>query len=225
MNQLATRALLGLAQLMAVLAILLFGPAWTVNYPEAWAYLCVFGGSAGLISVYLWNKDPQLLERRLKAGPGAEQETSQNVIQAIAAVAFISIFIVSSLDHRFSWSNVSLPLVIVGDVLVAVGFFGVFTVFKANSFTAATIQVAADQQVISAGPYAIVRHPMYSGALLLLLGTPLALGSFWGLLMVIPITLAIIWRLLDEEQFLSKNLYGYTAYCQKVRYRLVPFVW
>lgn len=133
--------------------------------------------------------------------------------------------ILPSLDHRLSWSDVPLSVVIVGDVLVALGFLTIFIVFKENTFTAATIVLAPDQKVISTGPYAIVRHPMYSGALVMLFGTPLALGSWWGLLMFIPMIFIITWRLLAEEKFLSQSLSGYNEYCQKVRYRLVPFIW
>jgi protein-S-isoprenylcysteine O-methyltransferase Ste14 len=114
---------------------------------------------------------------------------------------------------------------IAGDVLVTLGFLIVFLVFKENTFTAATIEVVSDQTVISTGPYAIVRHPMYSGALVMLLGTPLALGSWWGLLMFVPMVFTIAWRALDEERVLLTNLRGYEEYCQMVRYRLVPHVW
>ena len=114
---------------------------------------------------------------------------------------------------------------IAGDLLIAIGFSIVFLVFKENSYTSALIEVYAEQKVISSGPYAQVRHPMYTGALILLLGTPLALGSWWGVLTMIPITAVIIWRLLDEERFLTKNLPDYAGYKAKVKYRLVPFVW
>jgi len=157
--------------------------------------------------------------------PGAEKDRTQKLIQLFASFAFIGAMILPSLDHRFSWSAVPPPVVVVGDVLVALGFLIVFLVFKENTFTAATIEVAPDQRVISTGPYAIVRHPMYSGALLMLLGTPLALGSWWGLLMFIPMLFVIAWRAIDEERFLLTNLRGYEEYCQLVRYRLVPFVW
>jgi protein-S-isoprenylcysteine O-methyltransferase Ste14 len=183
------------------------------------------GASSALITAYLWKKDPQLLERRINGGPGAEREKSQKLIQLLASIAFIGAMILPSLDHRFFWSAVPLPAVVVGDVVTALGFFIVFRVFKENSFTAATIEVAPDQTVISTGPYAIVRHPMYSGALVMLVGTPLALGSWWGLLMSVLMIFAIAWRALDEERFLRKNLSGYAEYCQRVRYRLVPFVW
>jgi len=118
-----------------------------------------------------------------------------------------------------------LSIVITGDVLVALGFLIVFLVFKANTFTGATIAVAPGQKVVSTGPYAVVRHPMYSGALVMLLGTPLALGSWWGLLMFIPMIFIIAWRARDEERFLRKDLAGYQDYCEGVPYRLVPFIW
>jgi protein-S-isoprenylcysteine O-methyltransferase Ste14 len=214
-----------LAQLIAVLSVLLLAPAWTLGYWQAWVYLFVFGASSALITAYLWKKDPQLLERRINGGPGAEREKSQRLIQLLASIAFIGAMILPSLDHRFFGSAVPLPAVVVGDVVTALGFFIVFRVFKENSFTAATIEVAPDQTVISTGPYAIVRHPMYSGALVMLVGTPLALGSWWGLLMSVLMIFAIAWRALDEERFLRKNLSGYAEYCQRVRYRLVPFDW
>jgi protein-S-isoprenylcysteine O-methyltransferase Ste14 len=207
------------------MGVLLLAPAWTLGYWQAWVYLFVFGASSALITAYLWKKDPQLLQRRISAGPGAEREKSQKLIQLLASGVFIGAMIVPPLDHRFCWSAVPLPVVVVGDVLTALGFLIVFRVFKENTFTAATIEVAHGQRVISTGPYAIVRHPMYSGALVILVGTPLALGSWWGLLMFILMIFTIAWRALDEERFLFKNLPGYAEYCQIVRYRLVPFVW
>lgn len=225
MNDLARKTILGFAQLIVLLGILLFVPGWTLAFPQAWAYVFVFAASTALITAYLWKKDPKLLERRVNAGPAAEKEKSQKRIQRFASPAFIGMFVLSSLDHRFSWSGVPLSLVIAGDVFAALGFLIIFIVFRENSFTAATIEVAAGQKVISTGPYAIVRHPMYSGALVMLFGTPLALGSWWGLLMFIPLSGVIVWRLLDEEKFLSKNLPGYSGYKRKVRRRLVPFVW
>lgn len=135
------------------------------------------------------------------------------------------IFILSAFDHRFKWSLVPMFLVVVGDIFVVLGLLIVFFVFKENSFASATIEVGSEQTLVSTGPYALVRHPMYFGALVMLLGAPLALGSWWGLLTVIPIVVVIIWRLLDEEIFLEKNLPGYLAYRNIVKYRLLPFIW
>jgi len=224
-DNLARKTVLGFTQLIIVLGILLLAPAWTLDYWQAWVYLLVFAASSALITAYLWKKDPKLLERRIRAGPGAENEKKQKLIQLQASFVFIGAMILPSLDHRFSWSAIPLPIVVAGDVLVALGFLIVFLVFKENTFTAATISVAPNQKVVSTGPYAVVRHPMYSGALVMFLGTPLALGSWWGLLMFIPMTFTIAWRARDEEQFLCKSLSGYKEYCQIVRYRLVPFAW
>ncbi len=225
MNKLARKTVIGFTQLIALLGILLLAPAWTLDYWQAWVYLSVFAVSTALITVYLWKEDPKLLERRINAGPGAENEKRQKLVQALASVVFIGTMILPSLDHRFSWSAVPLTVVVTGDVLVALGFLVIFRVFKENSFAAATITVAPDQRLVWTGPYAIVRHPMYSGALIMLFGTPLALGSWWALLMFIPMALAILWRARDEERFLMANLPGYEEYCQIVRYRLVPRVW
>ncbi len=229
MNQdsrgLAGKTLSGFLGLVAVLGLLIFVPAGSVTFLEGWAYLCIFALSAGLITVYLWKSDPKLLERRVNAGPGAEREWSQKLIQLFASIAFVGVIALPALDHRFGWSQVPPPIVIVGDMLVALGFIFIFLVFRENTFAAATIEVAPEQKVITTGPYAVVRHPMYISAFMMLFGTPLALGSWVGLLMVIPFTLIIIFRLLDEERFLSQNLNGYREYCGNVRFRLLPFVW
>ncbi|MGC1463197.1 MAG: isoprenylcysteine carboxylmethyltransferase family protein, partial [Terracidiphilus sp.] len=164
-------------------------------------------------------------ESRVKAGPGAEKEKTQKWIQFLASLAFIGTLVLPSLDRRFLWSHVPPLLVIAGDGLVALGFFAVFIVYKENTFTSATIEVAPNQRVISTGPYAWVRHPMYAGALVMLFGTPVALGSWWGMLMSIPMTLVIVLRLLDEEKFLQRSLPGYTEYCGKVKFHLAPHIW
>jgi protein-S-isoprenylcysteine O-methyltransferase Ste14 len=215
----------GFLFLIITLAASLFLPAWTLDYREAWIFLGVFFFPVLAITIYLIKRDPKLLARRVNAGPGAEKERSQKIIQFLASIAFIMIFILSALDHRFKWSIVPVYGVVAGDLLVALGLLLVFFVFKENSFASATIEVGTDQALVSTGPYSWIRHPMYLGAFVMLIGVPLALGSCWGLLTVIPIILVIVWRLLDEEIFLEKNLPGYLAYRAKVKYRLLPFIW
>ena len=171
---------------------------------------------------YLVKTDMELLKRRLTAGPGGEKEKNQKIIQSIAQVAFMAIYVVSGLDRRFGWSALPEYIAIAGDAVVIVGFYIVFKTFQENTFTAANIQVDEAQTVITSGPYSVVRHPMYSGASLLLLGTPIALNSYWALLAFIPMCAVIIARLLDEERFLKKNLAGYDSYCLKVKWRLFP---
>jgi protein-S-isoprenylcysteine O-methyltransferase Ste14 len=222
MDTLKVKAWLGLIFLAIAMGLLLFVPAGTTRYWQAWAYLAVFFGASLLTTLYLMKKDAALLKRRLRGGPTAEREKMQRVIMFFASVGFIAILIVPALDHRFGWSAVPSYTVIVGDFLVGIGFYAIFLVYKENTFTSATIEVAEDQKVISTGPYAFVRHPMYAGGLLYLLGTPLALGSYWGFLALAAMTPFLIWRLLDEERFLSKNLPGYTEYCAQVRWRLIP---
>jgi len=222
MNNLARRTAIGFIQLIIGLIIFLFVPAWSIDFWQAWVYLFIFGTSVALIFAYLYKNDPKLLERRLDR---TEKTKSQKQIQPYIFITYICIFVLPSLDHRFSWSNLSFLTVMAGDALVVFGYYIVFIALKENTFAASIIAVAPDQKVISTGPYAVIRHPMYSGAIVLLLGTPLALGSWWGLLIFIPITFAIVWRLIDEEKFLSQSLPGYKEYCQKVRYRLILFIW
>jgi protein-S-isoprenylcysteine O-methyltransferase Ste14 len=219
-----TKAGLGLVFLAIAMGLLLFLPAGTTQYWQAWAFLAVFFGASLLITLYLMKKDPALLKRRLSGGPTAEKERTQKIIMFFTTIGFIALLVVPALDYRFKWSSVPLYMVIAGDILTALGFYIVFLVYKENTFTFATIEVACDQKVISTGPYAIVRHPMYAGSLLYLLGMPLALGSYWGLLVLAATMPFLIWRLFDEERFLSRNLPGYTEYCAKVRWRLMPGV-
>jgi protein-S-isoprenylcysteine O-methyltransferase Ste14 len=225
MNVLKLKAFGGLLFLLVVMAALLFISAWTLDYWQAWAFLAVFFFAALAITVYLIKKDPKLLGRRVHAGPTAEKETSQKIIQSIASLGFIAMLVIPALDHRFVWSTMSLYLVVGGEVLVAIGFLVVFLVYKENTFASATIELAPDQKVISTGLYGLVRHPMYTGALFLFIGMSLSLGSRWGLFVFLLIMPALIWRLSDEEKFLARNLRGYVEYQKKVRYRLIPLVW
>jgi protein-S-isoprenylcysteine O-methyltransferase Ste14 len=225
MQNLKTRSLLGFINLFFVLCILLFLPTWSFNFWEAWLYLFVFFTPVLLITVYFLKKDPKLIERRLKAGPSAEKRFSQKMIQAFASLFFILILLFPGFDHRLNWSHVPFLIVIIADIVIEIGFVIVFYAFKENSFISAIIEVVSDQKVITTGAYSIVRHPMYSGALLLLFFTPVALGSWYALVFVIPMVVVIILRLNDEETLLLKSLPGYKEYCRKVQYRLIPYVW
>ena len=219
------KAWLALAILACVMGLLLFVPAKTVHYWQAWAYLSIFTGASVLTTLYLIRKDPALLERRMSGGPMAEKEPAQKFIMLCTSIGFIALLVVPALDHRFGWSTVPLDAVIAGDVLVAIGFYLISLVYRENTFTSATIEITANQRVISTGPYAVVRHPMYASGSLYLLGTPLALGSYWGFLPIAAMMPFLIWRLIDEERFLVRNLPGYSEYQKRIRYRLVPFVW
>lgn len=225
MSSLILRAFLGLAFLLLVLAAALFLSAGSFAYWQAWLYLAVFGICTLLITLYLIRNDQALLAGRVTAGPVAETQRSQQIIQGLASLFFIGLFIVPGLDYRFGWSNIPVVLSLLADGLVALGFYIVFRVFRENSFTRGTIEVSADQKVITTGPYRVVRHPMYAGAFLLILATPIALGSWVALPFALPLILVIVIRLLDEEKFLSANLNGYTDYLHQVRFRIIPGIW
>jgi protein-S-isoprenylcysteine O-methyltransferase Ste14 len=225
MNKLLIKTLLSLGALVFAMGLLLFPLAGTTQYWNAWLYLAIFMGASLAISLYLLRNDPALLQRRMRGGPTAEKERTQKIIMLFASIGFIALLVVPALDFRFGWSPAPLPVVITGDLLVATGFYFTFLVYKENTFTSATIEVAEDQKVISTGPYALVRHPMYASALLYLVGTPLALGSFWGLFALVFMLPFLLWRLLDEERFLAKNLPGYSEYQKQVHHHLVPYVW
>jgi protein-S-isoprenylcysteine O-methyltransferase Ste14 len=207
------------------MGLLLFVPAGTVRYWQAWAYLAIFFGAAALTTLYLVRKDPALLARRMSGGPTAEPRPTQKFIMLATSAGFIALLVVPALDHRREWSTVPLPVIVAGNALVVVGFYFIFLVYRENTFTSATIDVVAGQQVISTGPYAIVRHPMYASALLYLIGTPLALGSWWGLVPLAAMTPFLVWRLFDEERLLRERLPGYREYQLRVRHRLLPGVW
>jgi len=225
MNSLTIRAFAGLLFLMLAMAALLFIPAWTLDYWQAWTFLTVYFACSLAITLYLMKRDPKLLERRMSGGPFAEKEAAQRVIMSFASLGFIGLILVPAFDRRFAWSHMPPYVALAGDMLVVLGWGAIFFVFKENTFTSATIELAPDQKVISTGPYALVRHPMYAGALAMLLGIPIALGSCWGVLVIVAMMPALIWRLVDEEKFLAKNLPGYREYQKSVPYRLIPLVW
>ena len=210
--------------LAIVMALVLFGGAGTVRYTEAWIYLGIFFTASLLITLYLMKHDPALLERRVEAGPWAEKRAVERIIMSLASLGFIGLLLIPALDHRFHWSTVPLPVAIAGDILTALSFIVIFFVYRENTFSSAVVDVMPGQRVVDTGPYSIVRHPMYAAALLLFIGTPLALGSWLGLAAFPAALPPLLWRLFDEEALLSRTLPGYTTYCSRVRWRLVPGV-
>jgi protein-S-isoprenylcysteine O-methyltransferase Ste14 len=206
-----------------LIALALFLSAGTINYWQAWVYLGVSAASSVPLTLYIIN-DPILLENRTKAGPTAEQRPLQKIIVACIAIPYIATFVVPGIDHRFGWSSVPSWLSIVGNILIIVAMWMVYRVFKENSYGSATVEITQDQKVISTGPYAIVRNPMYSSAAVYFIGMSLALGSYWSLIPAALMILGFVWRLFDEEKFLAQSLAGYTDYCVKVRWHLIPGV-
>lgn len=223
-SELILKSFAGLSFLICLIGAALFVPFKSFNYNLAWLYLSLFTICVVGITVYLFLFDKHLLKSRLQAGPVAEIRPTQKVIQTISGLSFLGIFVLSALDYKNKWSDVPLALSYVADLFCFFAFVFLFFVFKQNTFLSATIEVQEEQQVITTGLYGIVRHPMYTGALILLLFTPIALGSLYGELPIIILTVVIIYRAIDEEKELNKNLKGYLAYCQKVKYRFIPLV-
>ena len=205
--------------------LLLFWPAGTFDYWQAWVFIAVFVVATMVPTIYLAVKYPDALQRRLRSGPFAETRIVQKLINVGIMVMVIAVAVVSALDYRFEWSGVPTSVVVLGNVLVAAGIGLAEIVIIQNNYAAATITVEAEQKVVSTGLYGLVRHPMYVGALIMIIGTPLALGSYWGLICVLPGVLIFVARINDEEKALHEELDGYDEYTEKVHYRLVPGVW
>jgi protein-S-isoprenylcysteine O-methyltransferase Ste14 len=208
-----------------LLGVLIFLSAGTFDYWQGWLFLGTLVASTVGFTVYLALYDRPLLERRLKAGPQHEREWSQKIIVSLILLAFFALIVLPALDYRFAWSPVAPSVSILGDAVILLSFLFIFWVTRVNSFAASNIQVEQDQRVIDTGPYAYVRHPMYAGATWLFVGMPLALGSWWSLGLIVPLVPVLLWRLLDEERILRRDLPGYMDYMRRVRCRLVPFVW
>jgi protein-S-isoprenylcysteine O-methyltransferase Ste14 len=209
----------------AVFAAIMFGVAGTIDYWQAWLLLAVFCLSTWVTRIYLFRVNPAALQRRMHGGAAAETRTVQKLVMAGLWVSLVTQLVVSVLDHRFGWSDVPTAICLAGNVLLAIGFMAPMLVVLQNNYAAATVRVEAGQKLASTGLYGLVRHPMYTGNVIMMFGIPLALGSYWGLLLVLPGLLVLAFRIRDEESMLTKELAGYLDYTQEVRYRLVPGVW
>ncbi len=224
---LGTKAILKSLMVMSLLAVLLFLPAGSLRFWQGWVFLAVVSSGALCPVLYLLRRDPRLLERRMQS---KEKTSEQKLFKILWIPLWVGVVALPGLDYRFGWSRDSLGavplwLTLLAQALVLCGYFVVFQVLRANTFASATIQVEAGQRVISDGPYRIVRHPMYSGIVLMVLFAPLALGSYGALpisLLLIPV---LVFRLVNEEKMLRQELAGYAEYCRRTRFRLVPFVY
>lgn len=204
------------------IGVFLFLPAGSFRYYEAWIYSLALFIPMITTLLYLVKYDPKLLERRMRY---KEKEEKQKLIIRLARLPFILGFLIPGFDYRFGWSDIPMAFVIVANVIVMAGYFFVFLVFRENSYTSRIVEVEKEQEVITIGPYSIVRHPMYTGTIVMFLFTPLALGSWWAIIAFALWPVVLVYRIFDEERVLMKDLKGYKEYCEKTCYRLIPFVW
>lgn len=217
-------AVFGLVELVAF-GVMVFVPAGTLDYWQGWVFLVVFALSSWIPTIYLLRTNPVALERRMSGGPAAEPRMAQKLVMAGLYASLAAMVVVSAFDHRFGWSSVPAPLCLAGDALVAAGLVTVGLVVVQNNYAAATVRVESGQTLVSRGLYSVVRHPMYTGNVIMMVGIPLALGSYWGLAFVAPGLLVLAWRIRDEEELLHRELSGYREYTDRVRHRLLPGVW
>lgn len=221
----ALRVTLSSLTSLAVFVALLFWPAGTVDYWQGWTFLCVFA-VASLVPILFLNRiDPAVVERRMYGGPTAEPRLVQKVVVVGIIGCFAGILVLSGLDRRFGWSQVPAWLSVLGAVMVAVGLGIAMLVVYQNRYAAANIVVEAQQKLVTTGLYGTVRHPMYSGSVIMIIGMPLALGSYWALIPAIVSLLLLVIRTVDEETMLRQELPGYRDYMAGVRYRLIPLIW
>jgi protein-S-isoprenylcysteine O-methyltransferase Ste14 len=205
-----------------VVALFLFLPAGSLLYWQAWVYLGVLFIPMIVVVNYFMKRDPGLLERRMRT---REKYEPQKRIQALTGVLFFLGFLIPGLDYRFGWSFVPVPLVLAADAVVALGYLLIFLVFRENSYTSRIIDVEPGQRVVTTGPYALIRHPMYLGVTLMFLATPLALGSWVAVPLFFLVPVFLVFRIRNEEEVLVRELTGYADYCREVRYRLIPGLW
>jgi protein-S-isoprenylcysteine O-methyltransferase Ste14 len=205
--------------------LLLFLPAGTLNYWQGWAFLGVFAMVSLVPTLYLGRIDPATVERRMHAGPAAETRVVQKAVVAGIVLSFIGMLVVAGLDRRFGWSSVPAGVSVLGLIMVAIGLGTAMLVVFQNRYAAANIVVEKDQPLVTTGLYGIVRHPMYSGSVIMMIGMPLGLGSYWALLVAIAALVLLVIRIVDEEKMLTQELTGYRDYMQKVQYRLLPLAW
>jgi protein-S-isoprenylcysteine O-methyltransferase Ste14 len=205
-----------------ILGVIFFLSAGTIRYWQAWAYMAVLLIPAALVTRYLILHDPELLQRRLTM---QEERKKQRTIQKLGSLVWLSIFLIPGLDQRFGWSSVPWLLVVFSEVIIVSGYVLFFLVMKENSYASRIIEVRQGQTVITTGPYTLVRHPMYLAVLLMLVFSPLALGSFWAMIPALFTPLVLVLRIRDEEAMLLKDLSGYREYTRQTPYRLIPGVW
>jgi protein-S-isoprenylcysteine O-methyltransferase Ste14 len=221
-NKLKKTVISRILLVIAALGLMLFSSAGTFLYLEAWVYMAILIIPLICTAAYLLKNDPEILDRRMRM---KEREKEQKILLVLSYVYALIVFLLPGFDKRYGWSKAPLAIVIFADVMVLLGCVIFVLVLKENRYASRIIEIAHKHKVITTGPYKVVRHPMYFGALLMYAFTPLALGSYWAMIATILLVFYLIVRILHEEKFLTKELAGYGEYARKVKYRLIPGIW
>lgn len=207
---------------IGIIAAVFFVSAGTLSYWQAWVYLVVMAVPMGIVVIVFLKRDPEVIERRLHAG---EKDKEQSLIVKLGSLSYLLVFLVPGLDRRYGWSDVPAAAVIAADVVYLLGYALFVRVLLENAYASRVVEVAEGQKVISTGPYALIRHPMYTAALTMFLATPIALGSWWAFLPALTLIAVFVARIFSEERILAAQLPGYKEYLASHRYRLIPGVW
>lgn len=222
MKSLIRKIIIRFSLLPVLIGLLILIPSGTFSYWQAYLYLAVILIPMMFVILFFIKNDPHFLERRIRT---IEKEKQQKIIQLTFSFFFFSGYIISGFDRRFGWSDIPTNIVVCADIAVLMGYILVFFVFKQNSYASRIVEVEKNQKVITDGLYSYVRHPMYLGIIIMYIPTPIALGSYWGMIPMATVPVALVFRILNEEKVLCNELDGYKEYCQKTRYRLIPFIW
>ena len=205
-----------------LIGCMLFFPAGTLRFWEAWLYMGLLFVPVAIVGVVLLIKDPELLERRMRT---QEREAPQKKVITASSLALLAVFLIPGFDRRYAWSTVPLTLVMLADILILLGYLLFVLTIRENRYASRVVEIQDNQVVISTGPYALVRHPMYLAVIVIFTLSPLALGSYWALIPALILPVVLAGRIDNEEQLLRRGLNGYEDYCKQVKYRLLPFIW
>jgi protein-S-isoprenylcysteine O-methyltransferase Ste14 len=222
MKPILGKVILRFSMLLVLMLLLIFLPAGTFLYWQAWVFSAILIVPMIFVLFYFLKHDPEFLARRAQF---KEREKQQKWVVGLTTPVFLAAFLVPGLDHRFSWSAVPTGVVIAADFLIFLGYLMIFSVFRQNRYASRIVEVSSSQQVITTGWYGLVRHPMYLGVMIMYIPMPLALGSWWGLIPMVILPIVLVFRIINEEKVLTENLPGYREYCRQTRYRMLPGIW
>lgn len=207
---------------LIIVMLLLFVPAGTLNYFNGWLFIALLFIPMFIAGIIMFVKSPELLKRRLN---GKEEENEQKIVIVISGIMFLSAFIIAGLNFRFGWFKLSQTIVAIASIIFLISYIMYGEVLRENVYLSRTVEVSENQKVVDSGLYGIVRHPMYTSTIILFLSMPLVLNSIFSFAIMLIYPIVIIFRIKNEEKVLENELEGYKEYKEKVKYKIIPFIW